>query len=284
MMLFRTINLVTCLASVLLLTTCKRPFSDRAQDLSVFRFSENGAPVTMDPVQSATQYANLMTTSIYDQLYEYKYLARPYELKPRLAEAMPKVSEDGLTYTYRIKKGILYADNECFPGGKGREVTANDFIYSMRRLFDPKARSQGAWLWQGKIKGLDEWKEEGADYSKPIEGLRALDDYTIQIILNKPFPQLTYTFAMGFSSVTPREAVEHYGKEFGLNPVGSGPYKLKSFSTKKAILVRNENYREEIFSLEEEGYDPKTQSGFGLERLEGKKLPIMDTTEVYFME
>ena len=195
----------------------------------------------MDPVQSATQYANLMTTSIYDQLYEYKYLARPYELKPRLAEAMPEVSEDGLTYTYRIKKGILYADNECFPAGKGREVTANDFIYSMRRLFDPKARSQGAWLWQGKIKGLDEWKEEGADYSKPIEGLRALDDYTIQIILNKPFPQLTYTFAMGFSSVTPREAVEHYGKEFGLNPVGSGPYKLKSFSTKKAILVRNEN-------------------------------------------
>jgi ABC-type transport system substrate-binding protein len=154
----------------------------------------------------------------------------------------------------------------------------------MRRLFDPKARSQGAWLWQGKIKGLDEWKEEGADYSKSIEGLKALDDYTIQIILNKPFPQLTYTFAMGFSSVTPREAVEYYGKEFGLNPVGSGPYKLKSFSTKKAILVRNENYREEIFSLEEEGYDPKTQSGFGLERLEGKKLPIMDTTEVYFME
>ena len=95
---------------------------------------------------------------------------------------------------------------------------------------DPRANGFG----KGKIKGLDEWKEEGADYSKPIEGLQALDDHTIQIILNKPFPQLTYTFAMGFSSVTPREAVEYYGKEFGLNPVGSGPYKLKSFSTKKA--------------------------------------------------
>ena len=284
MMLFRTINLVTCLASVLLLTTCKRPFSDRAQDLSVFRFSENGAPVTMDPVQSATQYANLMTTSIYDQLYEYKYLARPYELKPRLAEAMPEVSEDGLTYTYRIKKGILYADNECFPGGKGREVTANDFVFSMRRLFDPKARSQGEWLWQNKIKGLDEWKKAGADYSQPIEGLKALDDHTIQVTLNNPFPQLTYTFAMGYSSVTPKEAVDHYGDEFGLNPVGSGPYKLKSFTTKKAILVRNENYREEIFDLEEEGYDPETQSGFNLEKLQGKKLPIMDISEVYFMK
>ena len=118
-MISRTIKIVACFASVVLLTTCKRPFADRAQDLSIFRFSENGAPVTMDPVQSATQYANLMTTSIYDQLYEYKYLARdPYVLKPRLAEALPEVSEDGLTYTYRIKKGILYADNKCFPGGK----------------------------------------------------------------------------------------------------------------------------------------------------------------------
>lgn len=284
MMFFRTISLVACLASVALLTCCKRPFSDRTQNLSVFRFSENGAPVTMDPVQSATQYANLMTTSIYDQLYEYKYLARPYQLKPRLAAALPKVSDDGLTYTIQIKKSILYADDECFPEGQGREVVAGDFVYSMQRLFDPNARSQGEWLWQGKIKGLDEWKKAGADYSKPIEGLQALDDHTIQIILNKPFPQLTYTFAMGFSSVTPREAVKYYGKEFGLNPVGSGPYKLKSFSTKKAVLVRNENYRDEIFDLEEEGYDPETQSWAGLERLDGRKLPIMDTTEVYFMK
>ena len=283
-MLYRTINLVSCLASVLLLTTCKRPFSDRAQDLSIFRFSEDGSPINMDPVQSATQYANLMTTTIFDQLYEYKYLARPYELKPRLAEALPEVSEDGLTYIYRIKKGILYADDKCFPGGKGREVVAEDFVYSMQRIFDPKTLSQGEWLWQNKIKGLDEWKEAGANYSKPIEGLKALDDHTIQIILNKPFPQLTYTFAMGHSSFTPREAVEHYGDKFGLNPVGSGPYKLKSFSTKKAVLVRNENYREEIFDLEAEGYDPETQSGFGLERLDGKKLPIMDTTEIYFMK
>lgn len=283
-MFFRTLNLVACLASVALLTSCKRPFSDRAQDMSVFRYSENGAPVTMDPVQSATQYANLMTTSIYDQLYEYKYLARPYQLKPRLAEALPEVSEDGLTYTIQIKKGVLYANDECFPGGQGREVVASDFIYSMQRLFDPKALSQGEWLWQGKIKGLDEWKDAGADYSKPIDGLQALDDHTIQIKLNKPFPQLTYTFAMGYSSITPREAVEHYGKQFGINPVGSGPYKLKSFSTKKAVLVRNENYREEIFDLEEEGYDKNTQGGFGLEKLQGKKLPIMDTSEIYFMK
>ena len=87
-------GVLVCLGAAMGLNGCKKPFSDRAQDVSVFRFSENGAPVTMDPVQSATQYANLMTTSIYDQLYEYKYLARPYALKPQLAEAMPEVSDD----------------------------------------------------------------------------------------------------------------------------------------------------------------------------------------------
>src|SRR5210317_893211 len=100
--------MLACLGAVLGVNGCKKPFSDRAQDVSVFRFSENGAPTTMDPVRSATQYANLFTTSIYDQLYEYKYLARPYDLKPRLAVALPEVSDDGLTYTIRMKKGVRY--------------------------------------------------------------------------------------------------------------------------------------------------------------------------------
>ena len=110
---------VVFLSAALLLAGCTKPFEDRAKDTSVFRFSENGAPVTMDPVQSSTQYANLMTTTIYDQLYDYKYLARPYELKPRLAVDMPDVSEDGLVYTIRIRRGVYYTDNPCFPGGRG---------------------------------------------------------------------------------------------------------------------------------------------------------------------
>lgn len=269
---------------LLLVAGCQKPFSDRAQDLSVFRFSDNGAPVSMDPVQAATQYGNLMVTSIFDQLYEYKYLARPYELKPRLAAAMPEVSEDGLVYTIRIKQGVRYSDNACFPGGKGREVVVQDFIYAIKRMFDPANLPQGEWLWQGKIKGLDEWKEAGSDYSQDIEGLRALDPYTIQITLNQPYPQLTYTLAMGYSSFVPREAVEHYGKEFGINPVGSGPYQLVSFNTKKAVLRRNSNFREEFFDLEYEGYDPETQAWANLEKLQGKRIPISENVEVYFMK
>src|SRR5690554_4712134 len=109
------LGVLVAVVCLLMMAGCKKPFSDRAQDLSVFRFSDNGAPVSMDPVQAATQYGNLMVTSIFDQLYEYKYLARPYELKPRLAAAMPEVSEDGLVYTIRIKQGVRYSDNACFP-------------------------------------------------------------------------------------------------------------------------------------------------------------------------
>lgn len=273
-----------CAGAALSLVGCKKPFSDREQIHQVFRFSQAGAPITMDPAQASTAYENLMVTSIYDQFYEYKYLARPYELKPRLAAGMPEISADGLVYTFRIKPGVRYADDPCFPGGKGREVTVHDFIYSMRRQFDPSTLPQGEWVWRGKIKGLDEWKTAGSDYAQEIEGLKAIDDHTLQITLNQPFPQLVYTLTMGYSSFVAQEAIEYYGKEAGLNPVGSGPYEIDSFSTKRARLSRNENYREETFDLAYEGYDPETQGWAGLEVLQGMRLPAMDKVEVHFMK
>ena len=281
---FKSLTAAGLAFAALGLSSCKKPFSDREQLNNVFRFSQAGAPVTMDPVQSSTAYENLMVTSIYDQFYEYKYLARPYELKPRLATGMPEVSEDGLVYTFRIKQGVRYADDPCFPDGKGREVTVRDFIYSMRRQFDPDTLPQGEWVWRGKIKGLDEWKAAGSDYSKDIEGLKAINDYTLQITVNQPFPQLVYTLAMGYSSFVPHEAVDYYGKEIGLNPVGSGPYKIDSFSTQKAMLSRNEDYREEYFDLEYEGFDPETQRWAGLEAMQGMRLPAMEKVEVHFMK
>ncbi len=268
---------------LLAIVGCQKPFSNRPEDMSIFRFSEKDGPVTMDPVQGSTQYANLMITSLFDTLYEYKYLARPYELKPNLADGMPEVSEDGLTYTFKIKKGVEFVDDPCFPDGKGREVVAEDFVYSVKRMFDSKNRPQGAWLWQGKIKGLNEWKAAGSDYAEPVEGIRTPDRYTIEIELTKPFHQLVYTLAMGYSAFVPREAVEYYGKEFGVNPVGSGPFRLISFNSKKAVMERNPKYREDIFDLEYEGYDPETQKWAGVERLQGKRMPIMERVEVHFL-
>lgn len=250
---------------------------------SVYRHSMDGAPTSLDPAQASNIYANFLAVNLYDTLYRYKYLARPYELEPNLADGMPQVSGDGLIYTIRIKPGVHFIDDAAFPEGRGRAVRAEDFVYSIKRHFDPATRAQGAWLWQGRIVGLDEWKESGADYDQDVSGLRALDDRTVQIQLISPFPQLTHTLAQGFAAVVPREAVEHYGAEFAVRPVGSGPYRLAAFNSARAALVRNDRFRKEPFSLDEEGFDPASQAGLGLERLADRIPPFSDRIEIEFI-
>lgn len=282
--------LVISLVLLAMLSISCRPQSEDLSDQSgssagakVYRHSMDGAPTSLDPVHASSIYAKFLVVSLYDTLYRYSYLARPYQLTPNLAESLPEISADGLIYTIRIKPGVYFIDDPSFPEGKGRAVRAQDFVYSMKRHFDPAMRSQGSWLWQGKIVGLDEWKENGAQYAVEIPGLRALDERTLQIQLITPFPQLTHTLAQGFAAIVPTEAVSHYGSEFGVHPVGSGPFRLQSFDSTRAVLNRNENFRAEAFNLVSEGYDPDSQQAYGLESLEGQSPPFVDRVEVEFI-
>ena len=279
-MLTRTLTLLV-MSCLLILGGCSD--GPNTAGMKIYRHSLNGAPSSLDPAQSATIYANHIVVNVYDTLYSYKYLARPYQIKPNLAVDMPEVSEDGLTYVIRIKQGVEFTDDPSFPGGKGRELTANDFVYSLKRHFDPKTRSQGSWFWAGRIKGMAEWKQAGSDYDKEVEGLKALDRYTIQIILNKPFPQLVHTLAQGYSAIVPREAVEYYGREFSVRPVGSGPFKLQTFDSVRAVLVRNPKYRKEPIDLAYEGYDEAIHGKYGIKEIEGKIPPLVDRLEVHFI-
>ncbi|MCJ7815409.1 MAG: ABC transporter substrate-binding protein, partial [Xanthomonadales bacterium] len=273
------------IAALLLMPGCDNPpeSPQTKHPVSVYRHSMDGAPSTLDPAQASHVYANFLAVNLYDTLYRYKYLARPYQLEPNLAEGLPQVSADGLIYTIYLKRWVNFIDDPAFPEGKGREVRAEDFVYSIKRQFDPATRAQGAWLWQGRIVGLDEWKEAGSDYNREVPGLKALDDRTLQIQLVSPFPQLTHTLAQGFSAIVPKEAVDHYGQEFAIHPVGSGPYRLQAFNTASAVLVRNTGFREEAFSLEAEGYDPASQGHLGLDQLEGRTVPFMDRIEIEFI-
>lgn len=243
----------------------------------------DGAPTSLDPIHASNIYANFLVVNLYDTLYRYSYLARPYQLTPNLAEALPEISADGLIYTIRLKSGVHFVDDAAFPEGRGRLLRAEDFVYSMKRHFDPAMRSQGNWMWQGKIVGLDEWKENGADYAADVPGLKALDERTIQIQLVSAFPQLVHTLAQGYAAIVPQEAVERYGSEFGIHPVGSGPFSLLSFDSTRAVLERNPGFRTEPFNLEAEGYDAASQSIYGLESLEGLSPPFADQVEIDFI-
>lgn len=251
----------------------------------IYRHSLSGAPSSLDPVNAATVYSNVIVVNIYDTLYRYKYLERPYEIVPSLAMALPEVSDDGLTYTIKLKKGVFYADDPAFANGKGREVIAEDLVYSIKRHFDVANRSQGSWLWDGKIVGLNEWKEAGSNYKDTIQGLRALDSHTIQISLMQHYPQLVHTFAMGFSAVVPHEAVDYYGREFSVHPVGSGPFKMLRYeSSSYALMIRNIKYRQEPIDLAFEGYDPKLHKQYGVDKIADKSPPLVDAVKIDFIK
>ena len=228
---------------------------------------------SLDPIYASDAYSSQTVAKVYESLYQYHYLKRPYTLIPNLAASMPEVSEDGLTYIIPVKKGVFFHNDPSFPNGKGREMTAHDVEYSIRRLADPKLQSTGWWLLEDKIEGLDEWRKAGGDYTKKISGLSTTDDYTIQFKLKRPFPQFIYALAMTFTSVTPKEAVEKYGLEFLNHPVGTGPFTMAPYEQNyRIVFEKNPNYREVYYPTEGSEEDKKD----GLLKDAGKRVPFVN--------
>ncbi len=199
-------------------------------------FGETSRIRGFDPVKAGDFATALAVGRIYEGLLQYAYRERPYRLEPLLATALPELAADGLTYTFRVRPGIYFQDDPCFraSGGRGRELTAEDFVYSILRVADQKNASTGYWAFQGRIVGLDEFRAASGlarptDYSQRVSGLRALDRYTLSITLTQPYPQLLWVLTMPYAAAVPHEAVDFYGREFVNHPVGTGPFILQSW-------------------------------------------------------
>ena len=239
----------------------------------------------MDPVLGNSTYDSNETGRVYEGLLEYHYLTRAYVLQPNLAAAMPTVSVDQLTYTFKIKKGVLFHDDKAFKGGIGRELVAEDFVYTIKRIANPKIRSTSWWLFNGKLTGLNDWRTNisstnKVNYDTVVEGLKALDKYTLQFTLIKPYPQFLYALAMMPTFAVAREVVEFYKEEFINHPVGTGPFTLKEFKrTKKITYFRNPKFRDKFYPSEG---DEKFKK-MGLLKDAGKKIPFVDKVVVNIM-
>jgi ABC-type transport system substrate-binding protein len=219
---------------------------------------------TLDSGNLSDVYSLGVASNIHESLYDYHYLKRPFEVIPMLAEDLPQISEDKLTYTIKIKKGVFFQDDPCFPNGEGRELKAQDFVYALKRIANVKYMSQRWSDFDQKIVGLDDFrdyskqfkKELDVDYSKEVEGFQALDDYTLQIKLNQPWPKLIPIFTLTYTAPVAREAVEYYGQDIVTHPVGTGPYKIKTWHRGVYIeMIRNEKWRGGVYPSEGEPGD-----------------------------
>ena len=219
---------------------------------------------TLDPAISYDEVSLDIVPNIFETLYQYDYTARPDQIVPLLAADKPTISKDRLTVTIPIRRGIKYQDDPAFKNtnGKGRELRARDFVLAWKRLADPRLKSPGWWIFEGKIKGASEWRERflnapaeerSAAFKAPIAGLQALDDYTLRIALEKPYPQLLYVLAMAFTAPIAHEVLDAYKNEEGAlheHPVGTGPFMLQEWVRgSKVVLVRNPNAHSDFYPM-----------------------------------
>jgi len=245
------------------------------------------AETNFDPAFVSDLYSNTIVEEIFESPLTYDFLARPAKLKPQTLEAMPEITDDGKTYTLRIKKGIYFSDDPAFEG-KRRELTAGDYEYSFKRLIDPKNSSPNLWLIEDRVVGVKEAaarakKENRLDYDAPIAGLQVVDRHTLRIRLAKPDYNFLYILAVQNMGAMAREVVERYGNEIGAHPVGTGAFKLVQWKrSSRIVLERNPNFREVFYDAEPPADDPISQQLAS--EMRGKRIPQVDRVEISIIE
>lgn len=256
----------------------------------VLRYAFQVAESSFDPAQIFDVYSITVTSHIFEALYNYDHLARPPKVVPLVAAALPDISPDFRVWTIRITPGINFADDPAF-NGKQRELTAADFVYTFKRFADPANKSPN-WttVEEQQILGLAEVRQQALDTRKPfdydraIEGLRALDKYTLQFKLAAPRPRLMELLAATDTyGAVAREVVQKYGSAIGEHPVGTGPFKLAEWRrSSRIVLERNPSYRKRLWHAEPAADDAAGQAMKA--QFEGRPLPLVDRVEIAIIE
>ncbi|MED5620714.1 ABC transporter substrate-binding protein [Ideonella sp. BN130291] len=261
-----------------------------APERKVLRVAFRVAETSFDPAKISDLYSRNITPHIFESLYRYDHLARPIKLRPLTADGMPEHSADFRVWTVKLKPGIYFADDPAFKGQR-RELVAEDYVYSIKRLVDPANKSPvGEDVLNQTILGLDALREESLkqrkpfDYDRPIEGMKAIDRYTLRFKLAQPRPRFGSQLAQSdLWGAVAREVVEAYGEEVGAHPVGTGPFRLKQWRRSSLIVLeRNPNFREMYYDAEPAPDDAEGQAL--LARFKGRRIPMVDEVQISIIE
>lgn len=217
----------------------------------VFRYNEAAGITSLDPAFSRNIENIWACNQLYNGLVQ---MDDELNIKPCIAESW-NLSEDGKTYTFNLRKDVNFHDHALFENGKGRKVTAQDFVYSFNRILDDKIASPGKWI----------FNNVAYDEENNYQPFVAIDENTLQINLSQPFPPFLGILTMQYCSVVAKEVVEYYKNDYRNSPVGTGPFQFKVWDDgNKMVFLKNENYFEK---------DAK-----------GNQLPYLDAVAITFIK
>lgn len=209
----------------------------------VFRMNEEEDFRNLYPLNITEVVSHRITNQIYEGLV--KLNQKDLSVIPGLAEKW-EINPEATTFTFYLRKGVKFHDDEAFPDGKGREVTAKDFKYCFDKLCESDPNNQGFFIFENRVKGANEYHESTIrkqPLAGGVEGVKVIDDYTLQINLNYSFAGFLEILTTPFAWVFPKEAVEKYGVDMRVKCVGTGPFRLKEVKEGEAVvLVRNDEY------------------------------------------
>jgi ABC-type transport system substrate-binding protein len=279
----KRLQMILCLLLIVALPAA------RGAEPKTLRYAFEIAETGFDPIELSDLYSRNVTANIFDAPLRFAYLAAPGTLEPNTADGMPKVSSDYKTFTVHIKKGIYFTDDPAF-NGKRRELTAEDYVYSYKRIYDPRWNSPSYEEFQTLgLPGMEALRAEAVktghfDYDRQVEGLRTLDRYTFQIKLSIPSPRFVGDLAdSSIMGAVAREVVEKYGDGIMAHPVGTGPFRLFEWRRSSFIVLeRNPGYRTDIFHVTPDPTDADAQRI--ARELDGKRLPLIDRVEISIIE
>ena len=241
------------LAALLLLAGCHDAARPAADERRVFRYNQPEALSSLDPAFARNQANSWAVSQLFNGLMELDSTLLPV---PALARRY-SISPDGRLYTFVLRPGVRFHDSDVFAGGKGRAVTAADFVYSFRRILDAATASSGGWIFRGKVL-------EKPDGNPSDTAFVAVNDSTLRIHLKEPFIPFLGILTMPYAYVVPHEAVAKYGKDFREHPVGTGPFQFKLWDEGNVLLYER-------------------NPGYWRTDRQGNKLPYLDAVAVSFL-